>query len=116
MLKVIAGIISVILLIGVIGSMNNGDSMSEITKSQAEKVCQDANFLQNYVDLNDTKIVTLKYSPAFMDAGDGKKYLSWNGERRSTGESIVFECTVAKSGDDVVVRSLTIDGKDLLKY
>ena len=81
-----------------------------ISQSDAEDVCQDANFLQDYVTLSDTSIVTLSYDPQFSDMGDGTKSLQWNGKDKKADKSILFICDVAKDGDKTVVRQLVIDG------
>lgn len=39
----------------------------EINKSHAENVCQDVNFLQNYIDLKNTSTVNLSYSTYFSE-------------------------------------------------
>lgn len=80
-----------------------------ISQSDAEDVCQDANFLQNYVSLKDTSIVTLSYKPYFTDMGDGIKSLQWNGKNKNTDSSILFVCDVSKDGDKIVVKKLAID-------
>lgn len=80
-----------------------------ISQSDAEDVCQDANFLQKYVSLKDTSIVTLSYNPYFTDMGDGIKSLQWNGKNKNTDNSILFICDVAKGGDKTVVKKLVID-------
>ena len=81
-----------------------------ISQSDAENVCQDANFLQNYISLSDTSIVTFSYSPDFSDMGDGTKSLQWNGKDKKADKSILFMCDVAKDGDKTVVEQLVIDG------
>lgn len=81
-----------------------------ISQSDAENVCQDANFLQNYISLNDTSIVTLSYNPTFTDMGDGTKSLQWNGKDKPSNSNILFVCDVALKGDKVEVQYLAIDG------
>ncbi len=82
----------------------------EISRLDAERACQDANFLQNYVDISDTSIVTFSYKPYFTDMGDGTKSLQWNGKDKPSGNSILFVCDVAKENNKVVVKGLAIDG------
>ncbi len=82
----------------------------EISQPDAENVCQDANFLQNYINLENTSIVTFSYRPYFTDMGDGTKSLQWNGKDKTTDSSILFVCDVATEGDKVVVKHLAISG------
>ncbi len=114
-ITVIVGFIILMAIIGIVGGNKEGDKVKEtgITLSQAEKVCQDANFLQNYLDINDTKVLTIKYKPVFIDQEDGTKYLSWYGEQRSTKTVIAFECVVHEVEGKVAVKSLTIDGVEV---
>lgn len=82
---------------------------NEISQSDAEDVCQDANFLQNYIDINDTSIVTFSYSPYFSDMGDGTKSLQWNGKDNSSGDSLLFTCDVSKANGKTTIDQLVID-------
>lgn len=86
------------------------DKTKDIVQSDAEEVCQDANFLQSYISLDDTSIVTFSYKPSFTDMGDGIKVLQWSGEDRGADRSILFVCDVVKDGDKTTVKQLAIDG------
>ena len=125
---IVVGIVVALLLIGLFSGGNQkedtktatpeqnesepADELKDeaISQSDAESVCQDANFLQDYVTLSDTSIVTLSYDPQFSDMGDGTKSLQWNGKDKKADKSILFMCDVAKDGDNTVVEQLVIDG------
>ena len=90
------------------------NNVANVTKIEAENACQDANLLKQYIDLDKISIVTTSYNPYFGDDGSGNALLQWSGENKDTGSKVLFVCTVAKENGKAVVKSLAIDGKQVL--
>lgn len=86
------------------------EAPKDISLSDAEEVCQDANFLQNYLNLKDTSIVTLSYNPYLGNSKGTEKQLIWNGKNKTNDKVISFICDVDYKDDEIVVIGLTIDG------
>lgn len=89
---------------------------NKISQSAAENYCQDANLLQNYIDISKTSIVTTSYSPWFGDSGmkasNGNPIytLQWNGKDKSNGKAIGFVCDVSGSDKNIKLHNLAING------
>lgn len=93
---------------------NEKQETKPISQSDAEDVCQDANFLQNYISISDTSIVTLSYNPYFTEVEGTAKQLIWNGEDKTTDKAISFICDVDYKDGEVEVIGLAIDGRGVM--
>lgn len=99
-------------------SSNNSQpkQSNKISQSAAEQYCQDANLLQNYINISKTSIVTLSYNPWFGDSGmkasngDPIYTLQWSGKDKSNDKSIMFVCDVSGSDKNTKLHNLAING------
>ena len=101
-------------------STNSSSEASALTQGAAEKYCQDANLLQNYIELKETSIVqATDYKPWFGDSGmkasNGDKIytLQWSGKNKETDAKIGFVCDVSGKEGSIVLHNLAIDGKSV---
>jgi len=91
---------------------------AQITQNDAEKYCENAGLLQNYVNVSKTDIVTLSYAPVFIDSlgsytKEGRPIynLSWNGKNKDTGASVWFDCYVSRTkGGNIQLDRIGVDG------
>lgn len=94
-------------------------SHGAIDQHAAEQYCQDSKLLSKYIDGSQVSIVTVDYSPLFMDSGyttdSGLNIylLRWTGANKSTGSKVLFSCQVSGTSDSVILNNLAIDGKDV---
>lgn len=113
---VVIAVVAFIVLAGIIGGgskSNQGDKVTEITQSQAEKVCQDAAFIRKYTPESVSLISITKYTPVLMDYDDTTKNFSWSGKNNDTGDTVRFSCNVKVIDGKVTPISLAIDGESV---
>ncbi len=91
-----------------------------LTQSAAENYCQDANLLQNYIDIKTTSIVqATDYNPWFGDSGstasNGDKIytLQWSGKNKDTDAKVGFVCDISGTDKNITLHNLAIDGKSV---
>ena len=111
----VLAVVAFIVLAGIIGGnkSNQGDKVTEITQSQAEKACQDAAFIRKYTPESVSIISITKYTPVLIDYDNTTKNFSWSGKNNDTGDTVRFSCNVKVIDGKVTPISLAIDGESV---
>ena len=90
---------------------------NELSRSDVESYCQDAELLNKYINISNISIVTLDYSPNYYQMQDGYDskgnpfyYLSWSGKDKKSKSAIPFSCWISGTKGDITLHYLSING------
>lgn len=85
-------------------------NQTKITKSDADKTCQDFIILKNYINTKKVSIIDIwNYNDYLTETGEGEETFQWNGKNKDDDSSVLFVCDVTKKDGKAVVKSLAID-------
>jgi glucan-binding YG repeat protein len=85
-------------------------NQTKITKSDADKTCQDFIILKNYINTKKVSIIDIwNYNDYLTETGEGEATFQWNGKNKDDDSSVLFVCDVTKKDGKTVVKSLAID-------